>query len=301
MTDVTTMTSVSMDFNSADLVAMNAAIALMMFGVSLQLTKQDFTRLLREPKAPIAGLIAQFLLLPLATCLVTWVFRVPAEFALGMILVASCPGGTFSNVMTWMAKGNVAVSVTMTAISSLAAVVMTPFNFALYGWLNPHTRPLLQQISIDPVSLLLLVALVLALPIFLGMAVGRRYPQQAAKSEQPMRWLSLLLFFAYIVLALQKNFSLFIEHVGAIFLLVIAHNAIALLVGHAAGLLARLPRADRRAVTMEVGIQNSGLGLMILFTFFPQAGGMILITAMWGVWHLISGLTLAQIWARKPL
>lgn len=301
MTDVTTMTSVSMDFNSADLVAMNAAIALMMFGVSLQLTKQDFTRLLREPKAPIAGLIAQFLLLPLATCLVTWVFRVPAEFALGMILVASCPGGTFSNVMTWMAKGNVAVSVTMTAISSLAAVVMTPFNFALYGWLNPHTRPLLQQISIDPVSLLLLVALVLALPIFLGMAVGRRYPQQAAKSERPMRWLSLLLFFAFIVLALQKNFVLFIEHVGAIFLLVIAHNAIALLVGHAAGLLARLPRADRRAVTMEVGIQNSGLGLMILFTFFPQAGGMILITAMWGVWHLISGLTLAQIWARKPL
>lgn len=301
MTDMAPMTGVAMNFNSADLVVMNAAIALMMFGVSLQLKKEDFSRLLVEPKAPIAGLIAQFLFLPLATCLATWALWVPAEFALGMILVASCPGGTFSNIMTWMAKGNVAVSVTMTAISSLAAVVMTPFNFAFYGWLNPHTRPLLQQISIDPVNLLFLVALVLALPIFLGMAVGKRFPSQAANAEQPMRWFSLLLFFAFIVIALQKNFALFINHVGAIFLLVIAHNAVALLVGHGAGLVARLPRADRRAVTMEVGIQNSGLGLMILFTFFPEAGGMILITAMWGVWHLVSGLTLAQIWARRPL
>lgn len=160
------MTEVQMDFNSADLVVMNAAIALMMFGVSLQLKGEDFSRLLKQPRAPLAGLIAQFLLLPAATCLVTWLFSVPAEFALGMILVASCPGGTFSNVMTWMAKGNVAVSVTMTAVSSLAAVVLTPANFALYGWLNPHTRPLLQQIAIDPVNLLLLVALVLAVPIF---------------------------------------------------------------------------------------------------------------------------------------
>ena len=295
------MTAVQMDFNSADLVVMNAAIALMMFGVSLQLKAEDFSRLLRQPRAPVAGLIAQFLLLPLATCLATWAFSVPADFALGMILVASCPGGTFSNVMTWMARGNVAVSVTMTAVSSLAAVVLTPANFAFYGWLNPDTRPLLQQIAIDPVNVLLLVALVLALPIFLGMAVGRRFPVQSERSEQPMRWFSLLLFLGFIVVALEKNFGLFIEHVAGIFLLVIAHNSLALLVGHGAGELARLPAADRRAVTMEVGIQNSGLGLMILFTFFPQAGGMILITAMWGIWHLVSGLTLAHIWARKPL
>ena len=295
------MNSASMDFNSADLLVMNVAIALMMFGVSLQLKKEDFTRLIGEPRAPVAGLLAQFLLLPLVTCLLTWLFSVPAEFALGMILVASCPGGTFSNVMTWMGKGNVAVSVTMTAISSVAAVVMTPFNFAFYGWLNPHTRPLLQEIAIEPLNVLLLVALVLALPIFLGMAVGKRFPQQSLQSEQPMRWFSLALFLGFIVVALEKNFSLFIEHVGSVLLLVVLHNSVALLVGHGAGLLARLPRADRRAVTMEVGIQNSGLGLMILFTFFPEAGDMILITAMWGIWHLVSGLTLAQLWARRPL
>jgi len=246
------MTEVQMDFNSADLVVMNAAIALMMFGVSLQLRKEDFARLLKQPRAPLAGLVAQFFLLPATTCLVTWLFSVPAEFALGMILVASCPGGTFSNVMTWMAKGNVAVSVTMTAVSSLAAVVLTPVNFAFYGWLNPDTRPLLQQIAIDPVNVLLLVALVLALPIFLGMAVGKRFPRQSELSEQPMRWFSLLLFLGFIVVALEKNFALFIEHVGGILLLVVAHNSLALLVGHGAGKLARLPVTDRRAVTMEV-------------------------------------------------
>ncbi len=290
-----------MDFNSADLVVMNAAIALMMFGVSLQLKVEDFSRILKQPRAPVAGLIAQFLFLPLATCVATWALSVPAEFALGMILVASCPGGTFSNVMTWMAKGNVAVSVTMTAVSSLAAVVLTPLNFTFYGWLNPDTRPLLQQIAIDPINVLLLVALVLAVPIFLGMAVGRRFPVQSERSEQPMRWFSLLLFLGFFVVALEKNFALFIEHVAGILLLVILHNSLALLVGHGAGKLAKLPAAERRAVTMEVGIQNSGLGLMILFTFFPEAGGMILITAMWGIWHLVSGLTLAHIWARKPL
>ncbi len=295
------MTEVQIDFDSADLVVMNVAIALMMFGVSLQLKVDDFSRLLSQPKAPVAGLIAQFILLPLATCAATWLFSVPPEFALGMILVASCPGGTFSNVMTWMARGNVAVSVTMTAVSSLAAVVLTPANLAFYGWLNPDTRPLLQQIAIDPVNVLLLVALVLALPIFLGMAVGRRFPLQSARSEHPMRWISLLLFLGFIVVALQRNFALFIEHAAGILILVMAHNSLALLLGHGAAKLARLSEADRRAVTMEVGIQNSGLGLMILFTFFPQAGGMILITAMWGIWHLVSGLMLAHVWARKPL
>lgn len=295
------MTDVQMDFSATDLVVMNAAIAFMMFGVSLQLKAEDFTRLVREPRAAVVGLVAQFLLLPMITCVVTWLLAIPPEFALGMILVASCPGGTFSNIITWMAKGNVAVSVTMTAISSLAAVVMTPTNFALYGWLNPHTRPLLQEIAIDPFDVFLLVALVLALPIFVGMATGKRFPVLAQRFEKPMRSLSLLLFLAFIVLAVQKNLALLVEHVGGIFLLVIAHNGLALLIGYAAATLSRLSRADRRAVTMEVGIQNSGLGLMILFTFFPQAGGMVLITAMWGIWHLISGLTLAQWWSRRAL
>lgn len=294
------MMNVDMDFNAADLVIMNVAIAFMMFGVSLQLKGEDFTRLSKAPMAPATGLVAQFLFLPAVTAAVTWALSVPPEFALGMILVASCPGGTFSNIMTWLAKGNVAVSVTMTAVSSLAAVVMTPLNFSFYGLLNPHTAPLLRDISISPANVLGLVTLVLALPIFLGMGIGKLFPDFATRSERPMRSMSLLIFFGFIVIAISRNFGLLLEHLGSILVLVAAHNSLALLIGYSAGRAMRLSVADRRAVTMEVGIQNSGLGLVILFTFFPEAGGMILITAGWGIWHLISGLTLANVWARRP-
>lgn len=290
---------VDIAFSPQSLLVLNGILACMMFGVSLQLTPEDFRRVLSQPRAPIAGLVAQFLLLPAVTCLVTWALAVPAPLALGMILVASCPGGTFSNVMTWLGKASVPVSVSMTAVSSLAAVVMTPVNFAFYGYLNPHTRSLLRDISLDPVNMLLLVGLVLALPMLLGMVFGRRHPRLAERAEKPMRLIALAVFAAFVVIAVARNLHLLVEYGDRIAVLVVLHNLGALALGALAGWLIRLPRSERRAVTMEVGIQNSALGLSILFTFFPQAGGMMLITAFWGVWHLISGLALALLWARS--
>jgi len=287
-------------FDPASLIMLNVIMALMMFGVSLTLRLEDFKRIILAPIAPIAGLFAQFFLLPLATCLFTWVLNVDPDLALGMILVASCPGGSFSNIMTWLARGNVAVSVSMTAVSSLVATVLTPLNFAFYGWLNPHTRQYLTQITLEPSSILLLVLLVLAVPLVIGMLTGRKFPKLVARSEKPLRIMSLLVFLAFVAIAFSNNFDLFIDRFNSFFWLVVAHNLLALSLGYGMGKALKLPVADRRAVTMEVGIQNSGLGLVILFTFFPQAGGMMLITAFWGVWHLVSGLTLSQIWARRP-
>jgi bile acid:Na+ symporter, BASS family len=288
-------------FDPASLILLNLIMALMMFGVSLSLRIEDFRRIARMPVAPLAGLFAQFLLLPLATCLFTWAIGLDAELALGMMLVAACPGGSFSNIMTWLGRGNVAVSVSMTAVSSLAATVMTPLNFAFYGWLNPHTRDYLTQISLEPGGILLLVLLVLALPLVLGMTTGRRFPGLVAHSEKPLRIISLLVFLGFVGIAFVNNFALFLERFHSFFWLVVLHNLLALALGYGMGRALKLPVTDRRAVTMEVGIQNSGLGLVILFTFFPEAGGMMLITAFWGVWHLISGLTLSQIWARLPI
>ena len=290
-----------MQFDPASLLLLNLIMACMMFGVSLSLRLEDFKRILLAPIAPVSGLVAQFLLLPLATCLFTWALAIEPELALGMILVASCPGGSFSNIMTWLGRGNVAVSVSMTAVSSLAATLMTPLNFAFYGWLNPHTRDYLTQISLEPGSILLLVLLVLALPLVLGMVTGRKLPALVARSEKPLRIASLLVFLGFVAIAFSNNFALFIERFHSFFWLVVAHNLLALGLGYGMARLLRLPVSDRRAVTMEVGIQNSGLGLVILFTFFADAGGMLLITAFWGVWHLVSGLTLSQIWARLPL
>ena len=287
-------------FEPRSLILLNLILALMMFGVSLSLRLEDFKRIVLSPIAPIAGLFAQFFLLPLATCLFTWALNIDPELALGMILVASCPGGSFSNIMTWLARGNVAVSVSMTAVSSLAAAILTPVNFAFYGWLNPHTREYLTKITIEPSSILILVLLVLALPLVLGMVTGRRLPDLVVRIQKPLRIFSLLVLMTFVAIAFSSNFALFLERFHSFFWLVVGHNLLALSLGYGMGLMLKLPVADRRAVTLEVGIQNSGLGLVILFTFFPEAGGMMLITAFWGVWHLVSGLTLSQIWARIP-
>ena len=287
-----------MQFSSENLLILNVILAFMMFGVSLSLTGEDFRRVLKRPDAPIVGLLAQFVLLPAATCLTTWFFEVDPEMALGMILVASCPGGSFSNIMTWLARANVAVSVSMTAISSLVAMVMTPFNFALYGWLNPHTRSMLTEIQLDSMNILILVALVLGLPLLVGMMTGKLFPRFAARAEKPMRVITLLVLLLFVGVAFGNNMEVFLATADRIVILVVLQNLLALGMGAFAGGLTGLPRQDRRAITMEVGIQNSGLGLAILFTFFPQASGMILIAAFWGVWHLISGLLLAWWWSR---
>ncbi len=289
--------SIQLQFDHTSMLALNLVLACMMFGVALTLKPANFKRVLRDPRAPLAGLVAQFVLLPAITCLFTWALHIEADLALGMILVASCPGGNFSNVMTWLGRGNTELSVSMTAVSSVAATVVTPFNFALYGWLNPYTRDLLTTISLNSSQILLLMLLVLALPLALGMWTGHRFPRFVARSEKPFRLLALAVFLAFVGIAFYANYGLFIARFNTFFWLVVAHNSLALSLGAATGYLLRLPTADRRAITLEVGIQNSGLGLVILLTFMPHAGGMILITAFWGVWHLVSGLTLANLWA----
>ncbi|WP_288129498.1 bile acid:sodium symporter family protein [Microbulbifer sp.] len=280
----------------AALLALNAVLAFMMFGVSLGLSKRDFVHVLRRPVAPVTGLVAQFLVLPAITCFATWALDVSPGLALGMILVACCPGGTFSNVMTWIGRASVATSVSMTAVSSLAAVVMTPFNFALYGSLNPHTREVLQAIALPVESMVLIVVMVLALPMVLGMLVGARFPKFARDSEGYFRTASLLVFLLFVVVSFSKHWQTALQVAGSVLILVIAHNALAFLIGDISARVARLPQAERRAVTMEVGIQNSGLALAILFTFYPQAGEMLVIAGFWGVWHLVSGLSLAGYW-----
>ncbi|NQD95571.1 bile acid:sodium symporter family protein [Pseudomonas sp. CrR25] len=294
------MEAVQIQFDPASLVLINLILALMMFGVSLDLRGDDFKRILRQPRAPAIGLLAQFVLLPALTCLACWALEVEPMLALGMMLVAACPGGSFSNIMTWLARGNVAVSVSMTAVSSLAASVLTPFNFGFYAWLNPQTRPLLTQISLEPLSLLLLVLLVLGLPLVVGMGAGRRWPGLAQRLEKPLRLFALLVMLGFVGLAFANNFQQFLDHFHLFFWLVLGHNALALGIGYLCARLASLPAADRRAVTLEVGIQNSSLGLVIIFSFFPQAGGMLLIAAFWGCWHLVSGLALAAFWSRRP-
>lgn len=294
MTDVDAL---RLAFEPRTLVALNAVLGLVMFGVALDLSVEDFRRVARAPLGAGIGLLAQFVLLPAVTWGLTMVLDVRPSIALGMILVAACPGGNISNVVTHLARGNTALSIGMTALSTAVAVVMTPLNITLWGGLNPATAGILREVSLNPLDLLLTVLVILGIPLVAGMGVAARWPAFAARVRRPMKALSLLFFAAIVLGALAANWDNFLRYVGVVMGVVALHNASALALGYGAARGVGLPGRDARAVSIEVGIQNSALGLTLVFTFFDGLGGMALVAAWWGIWHILAGLTVAGVWS----
>ncbi len=279
----------------------NVAIGLMMLGVALDLRVEDFKRVVRAPGSLAIGLVAQFLLLPAFTFLLLLVLRPHPSIALGMILVAACPGGNLSNIMTYLARGNVAISVGMTAISTVAAIVMTPLNLTVWGSLNPDTRPILEQVRLSPVEVLVTVFLILGVPLLLGLGLARAFPGLAAVVRRPFKIFALVFFVVIVAVALVRDWDNFVHVIGLVAFAVFLHNALALSLGYFSARLFGRPEADRRAIAIEVGIQNSGLGLVLVFNFFAGLGGMAVVVAWWGIWHIIAGLTVAGWFSRRPL
>jgi BASS family bile acid:Na+ symporter len=293
--------SAVLNFNESTLTILNVLIGFIMFGVALDIRVEDFKRIGRDPRGPVIGLISQFLLFPALTFVIVGWINPVASVALGMILVAACPGGNFSNFLTVYGRGNGALSVSMTAVSTLLAIVMTPFNLEFWGSRTPGASEILTEVSLSPLDLMLTILLILGLPLALGMLTRSRKPELADRLRRPMRWFSLIAFFSFILFALIGNWSFFLEFIGVFAIIVALQNAAALALGYFSATAARLPEYDRRAITMEVGIQNSALGLVIVFNFFDGLGGMAVIAAWWGVWHLVSGLTLGTFWSRRPV
>jgi BASS family bile acid:Na+ symporter len=292
---------VRLNFNPQGLFIINAAIGLMMLGVALELKLEDFKRIMIAPKAPVIGLVAQFVLLPVFTFLLTLIIKPPPSVALGMILVAACPGGNLSNIMTYLARGNCAISVSMTAVSTLAAIIMTPLNLALWGSLNPHTAGILRKVSLSPLDVFVTVFIILGIPLCVGLLIARSFPALAAKVRRPFKIFSLIFFIGIVAAALAANWQYFINYIGLVFIAVLIHNALALNLGFWAGRVSGLTEEDTRAVSIEVGIQNSGLGLVLVFNFFGGLGGMAIVVAWWGIWHIIAGLIAAFIFSRRRL
>lgn len=288
-----------LSFDAGGLFAINAALAFIMFGVALDLSVRDFVALARDPRAPMVGLLCQFVLLPALTFPLAMAVAPTPSMALGMILVAACPGGNVSNVITQLAGGRVTVSVGMTAVSTLAAMVTTPLNLAFWGSRDPSTRALLTDVALDPTGVALNVAMVLAIPCVVGMTVAAWAPQLAARLRRPMRGASIAFFAIVVVAAFASNFQAFLVAIGTVAVPVALLNGLALALGWTAARIAGLPDADRRAVSIEVGIQNSGLGLVLIFTFFDGLGGMAAVAAWWGIWHILAGMAVAFWWSRR--
>jgi bile acid:Na+ symporter, BASS family len=285
-------------FSAGSLMVLNAILAVVMFSIAIDLKPRDFKILANAPKPLIVGLMSQFLLLPALTFLLVLVTQPQASIALGLILVAACPGGNISNFITHRAGGNAALSVSMTAFATIAAIVLTPLNIAFWGSLYPPSAEILRATVIDPVSIAITVGLMLVLPLVLGLLLNAKRPDITRKLRMPLQWLSMGIFLGFIVIALAANWGLFLAFAGGIAGLVIVHNALGLGGGYALATLAGLSPFDRRAVTIETGIQNSGLGLVLIFGFFGGLGGMAIVAAFWGVWHAISGLALARFMSR---
>lgn len=288
---------VELAFNPTTLWILNIILGLVLFGVALDLRVQHFWALLKNPRAPLVGLAAQFLILPGLTFGLIQLLPIGPSLALGMLLVAACPGGNVSNFLTHLARGNTEVSVGMTLVSTAAAIVTTPLNLAFWGSLRPDTAALLRDVALDPVQVLLTVGALIGVPLVLGMTLGHQAPKLALRLRTPFKIGSILFFVLFVALAFGANFDHFIRHIQTVFFPVMLLNAVALALGWSAAWSAGLPEGDRRAVAIEVGIQNSGLGLVLVFTFFNGLGGMAIVAAWWGIWHLVAGLSLAGLWA----
>lgn len=289
-----------LNFSPSSLMLLNAILAIVMFSIALDLKVSDFHRIARAPKPLLTGMFSQFIVLPALTYVLVLIVQPRASIALGLILVAACPGGNISNFITHRAGGNTALSVSMTAFATAAAILVTPLNIAFWGNMYGPSREILRATEIDPVQVAITVGLMLALPLALGISLNSRRPELADRIRRPMQNLSMLIFIAFVVLALAANWGFFLDYVHYVALLVILHNALAFAGGYATARIAGLSAYDRRAVTIETGIQNSGLGLILIFGFFGGLGGMAVVAAFWGIWHAISGLALARLMSRYP-
>ena len=275
-----------------------AVLATMVYAVSLDLKIADFRYVARHPVAVGIGLVAQFVLLPLATLVVTLMLDLPPAVEAAMLLVSACPGGASSNVITHLGHGNLALSLSISAVSNVLALVFTPLNFSLMIAANPATAGWMRSIAVDPKDLVVSLVMLLAVPMAAALLTSRLAPRLTARIQKPLERFAVFALIAFIVIAVRAQWSTFLIALSTVFPLVVAHNALGLGLGWGASTLAKLNVADRRAVTIEGGMQNSGLALGIIAAQFSSNVEMISIAGLWGIWHLISGGTLAFLWRR---
>ena len=304
--DMSQLDFVKLNFNQESVNMMNLAIAFIMFGVALSIRPGHFRTVFSNPKPVVIGAVAQYIILPALTYLLVLIIRPSTPVALGMILIAACPGGNVSNLISSVSKANVTLSLSLTTITTVMSLIMTPFNFAFWGGLYAKHSPLLVPISIDPIEMFRTVFLILGIPVILGMFIGMRFPKFSKRMDKPIQAASVIFFIGFIVAALAGNFSLFLKYIHLIFILVLLHNVLAFLSGYLLPKLFKINEIDCRTISIETGIQNSGLGLALIFNprIFPpelNLGGMAMVAAWWGIWHIVAGLVLATYWRKRKV
>jgi BASS family bile acid:Na+ symporter len=278
---------------------LSLVLGTMVFSVALDLKLSDFARVLQTPRAVLCGLLPQFLLMPLGTFAVTLALDLPANVEAAMLLIACGPGGTLSAVLTHIGRGNAALSLSLSAATGLLSLVLTPLNFSWMMAANPVTADWLRALSLDPSAIWWSLLGLLGLPMTLGLALGRRAPALAARLRKPLARFAFVALLAFIVVGLVRDRHLLTPQILPEFGLVVLHNAAGLLLGALAALAFRLAEPDRRAVTIESGMQNAGFALGVVALQFDGDLGMVIVASLWGMWCIVTGLSLAGWWRAK--
>ena len=263
-------------------------LGIIMFGMGLTLSVDDFKGIVKAPKSVFIGVLAQYTIMPLLAFALANLFQLPPEVAVGVILVGCCPGGTASNVMTFLAKGNTALSVTVTAVSTILAPIMTPSLTLLFAskWL-----------PVSAGDMFLSIVQIVLIPIVLGVAIRLLFQKQVDKSVKVLPLVSVvgIVLVASAVVAVNKES---IATTGLlIFSVVILHNVLGLLLGYLLAKILKLEFQDQKAISIEVGMQNSGLGSALALAHFAPVAAVP--SALFSVWHNISGPLLATWWGKR--
>ncbi|WP_306015550.1 bile acid:sodium symporter family protein [Oceanicaulis sp. MMSF_3324] len=287
--DLAALDAVQIELAPGAQLIMPVILVAVMFGVALDVHLKDFALLKARPLRFIGAAAAQIIGLPLVTLGLILVLSPPPSIALGMIVVACCPGGNVSNFLTHLAKGDIALSVSLTATSSLAAALLTPVSIVFWTSLYGPADALVDTIDVSPVPFVVQTTLLLAVPLISGMLIAHHYPRTARRLRPIFLMAGLLGLAVLIIGGVGSNWALFTATAGSVLVIAMIHNATAFVFGAASARALGFETAGRRSVTFEVGIQNTGLGLVILLGQFEGVGGAAAITALWAVWHLFSG------------
>jgi len=293
--------TLQLHFNPDQMLVLNAAMAFLMFSVALDIRLEDFRRVVQFPRSIGVGILAQYLIFPLLTLAIIAVFNPPASVGLGMVLVSMCPSGNMTNFLSHYAKANVALSVTLNAIIILSASFLTPAGFLFWSAFVPGSEAVRQTFEISFSQMVIIIVELIVAPLLLGMWLNEKKTEFVAKIRPWAQRMSLLIFFSILVLALLGNRDNIVNFLGFVFVLVAVHNGVALAHGYALGRLFRLPELDCRTLAFETGIHNTALGLLLIVKFFGGLGGMALIAAWYGIWDLITGMSLAWYWKKRPV
>ena len=270
---MTDLNNISINFDQNQVILLNVCLGFLMFGVALDLKLSDFNYVLGNKRAVMTGLISQWVLLPLLTLILVWIFRPEYSIALGMILIASCPGGNVSNYAVHLSGANVALSVVLTMISTVFCALSTPFIFAQLRKYIPEGNVGEIVFDISFVNMVSTIFQLILVPLILGYLCVKFFPIFTARIKGGIKKLSLLIFISFVIVAVAGNLENLKNYLGLVFFIVLIHNGLALGVGYYyASAAMRLPAPDAKAISIETGIQNSGLALILIFNFFDGMG-----------------------------